>query len=220
MLRVWGGGFYEEDRFYDFCDRYGILVWQDFVFACSIYPLDREDFVANLRQEMIENVRRLRHRASLALWCGNNEMEWGWESWGWAAPDIDNQQMASLHRLAETFPPVRNLLEMAEQVKPLDDWQVLRDAYVTFFHTTLPAWVKEWDPDGIYWPSSPSSDTPFRNVNGQDRGRCPLLGRVAWAQAFYRLPQPVSALHERVRLPGLAAACHRKHLCRLSLTGT
>ncbi len=170
MLRVWGGGFYEEERFYDLCDRYGILVWQDFVFACSIYPLDRADFVANLQQEMLENVRRLRHRASLALWCGNNEMEWGWESWGWAAPDIDEQQMAALHRLADTFPPVRSLLDAAEHVKPLDDWQVLRDAYLTFFHTTLPGWVKEWDPDGIYWPSSPSSDTPFRNVNAQDRG--------------------------------------------------
>ena len=104
MLRVWGGGFYEEDRFYDLCDRYGILVWQDFVFACSIYPLDRADFVANLQQEMLENVRRLRHRASLALWCGNNEMEWGWESWGWAKPDIDEQQMAALQKLAETLP--------------------------------------------------------------------------------------------------------------------
>jgi beta-mannosidase len=170
MLRVWGGGFYEEERFYDLCDRYGILVWQDFVFACSIYPLDRADFVANLRQEMLENVRRLRHRASLALWCGNNEMEWGWESWGWAQPEIDEQFMLSLHNLAESFPPVRNLLEQAEHVKPLSDWQVLRDAYLEFFHTTLPGWVKEWDPDGIYWPSSPSSDTPFRNVNGQDRG--------------------------------------------------
>jgi beta-mannosidase len=170
MLRVWGGGFYEEDRFYDLCDRYGILVWQDFVFACSIYPLDREDFVANLRQEMIENVRRLRHRASLALWCGNNEMEWGWESWGWAQPDIDEPQIAALRQLAESFPPVRNLLEAADQVKPLADWQVLRDAYLTFFHTTLPDWVQEWDPDGIYWPSSPSSDTPFRNVNAQERG--------------------------------------------------
>jgi beta-mannosidase len=170
MLRVWGGGFYEEERFYDLCDRYGILVWQDFVFACSIYPLDREDFVANLRQEMLENVRRLRHRASLALWCGNNEMEWGWESWGWAQPAIDEQQLASLRSLAETFPPVRSLLEAADHVKPLTDWQVLQDAYLQFFHTTLPQWVKEWDPDGIYWPSSPSSDTPFRNVNGQERG--------------------------------------------------
>jgi beta-mannosidase len=170
MLRIWGGGFYEEERFYDLCDRYGILVWQDFVFACSIYPLDREDFLANLRQEMVENVRRLRHRASLALWCGNNEMEWGWESWGWAEPQLDGQQVAALRELAATFPPVRSLLEAAEQLKPLADWKVLRDAYLEFFHTTLPQWVAEWDPDGIYWPSSPSSDTPFRNVNGQEQG--------------------------------------------------
>ena len=170
MLRVWGGGFYEEDRFYDLCDRYGILVWQDFVFACSIYPLDRPDFVANLRQEMLENVRRLRHRASLALWCGNNEMEWGWESWGWAQPPIDETQMAMLHMLAEGVPAVRGLLEMAAGARPLPDWKLLQDAYLEFFHTTLPGWVKEWDSDGIYWPSSPSSDTPFRNVNGQERG--------------------------------------------------
>lgn len=83
MLRVWGGGFYEEDRFYDLCDRYGILVWQDFVFSCSIYP-DDEAFVANVREEAVQNIRRLRHHASLALWCGNNEMEWGWANWGWA----------------------------------------------------------------------------------------------------------------------------------------
>jgi beta-mannosidase len=170
MLRVWGGGFYEEDRFYDLCDRYGILVWQDFVFACSIYPLDREDFLANLQEEMRQNVRRLRHRASLALWCGNNEMEWGWESWGWADPELSEQQVAALRELAATFPPVRSLLETAGQIKPLADWRLLRDAYLQFFHTTLPGWVAEWDPDGIYWPSSPSSDTPFRNVNGQELG--------------------------------------------------
>ena len=84
MLRVWGGGFFEEERFYDLCDRYGILIWQDFIFSCSIYPLDDPDFLENVRVEVVENIRRLRHRASLALWCGNNEMEWGWESWGWA----------------------------------------------------------------------------------------------------------------------------------------
>jgi beta-mannosidase len=72
MLRVWGGGFYEEERFYDLCDRYGILVWQDFIFSCSVYPLDEPDFVENVRVEVIESIRRLRHRASLALWCGNN----------------------------------------------------------------------------------------------------------------------------------------------------
>lgn len=85
MLRIWGGGFYEEEDFYDLCDEYGILIWQDFVFACSIYP-DREDFFANVREEAIQNVRRLRHRASLALWCGNNEMEQGWVDWGWNRP--------------------------------------------------------------------------------------------------------------------------------------
>ena len=83
MLRVWGGGFYEEERFYDLCDRYGILVWQDFVFSCAIYPLTDSTFVENIRHEVIENIHRLRHRASLALWCGNNEMEWGWVIWGW-----------------------------------------------------------------------------------------------------------------------------------------
>jgi len=85
MLRVWGGGFYEEERFYDLCDRYGILVWQDFIFSCAIYPGD-DPFLSSVRDEAVQNVRRLRHRASLALWCGNNEMEWGWVEWGWNVP--------------------------------------------------------------------------------------------------------------------------------------
>ncbi len=84
MIRVWGGGFYESEDFYDLCDHYGILVWQDFIFSCSIYPLNDADFLENVRQEVIENVSRIRHRACLALWCGNNEMDWGWEAWGWS----------------------------------------------------------------------------------------------------------------------------------------
>jgi beta-mannosidase len=83
MLRVWGGGFYEDECFYDLCDRYGILLWHDFMFACYVYPHDEEAFVANLRLEVEDNVRRLRHRTCLALWCGNNEMEQGWVDWGW-----------------------------------------------------------------------------------------------------------------------------------------
>ena len=86
MLRVWGGGYYPEDMFYDLCDRYGILVWQDFMFACGIYPADA-DFFENVRVEAVENVRRLRHHAALALWCGNNEMEQGWCDWGWNKPE-------------------------------------------------------------------------------------------------------------------------------------
>ncbi len=83
MIRVWGGGFYESETFYDLCDRYGILVWQDFIFSCSVYPLDDPAFVDNISLEVKDNVTRIRHRASLALWCGNNEMDWGWEEWGW-----------------------------------------------------------------------------------------------------------------------------------------
>lgn len=94
MLRVWGGGFYEEERFYDLCDQYGILVWQEFIFSCSIYPLDDPEFVENVHQEALENIRRLRHRASLALWCGNNEMEWGWTSWGWEKPELQGLKNA------------------------------------------------------------------------------------------------------------------------------
>jgi beta-mannosidase len=94
MLRVWGGGFYEEDRFYDLCDRYGILVWQDFIFSCSIYPFDDHDFLENVRVEVIQNIRRLRHRASLALWCGNNEMEWGWVDWNWNRPEFQDLKAA------------------------------------------------------------------------------------------------------------------------------
>ena len=73
-IRVWGGGYYPDDFFYDICDELGILVWQDFMFACAVYNLT-EEFDQNIRAEFRDNIRRLRHHASLALWCGNNEME-------------------------------------------------------------------------------------------------------------------------------------------------
>lgn len=83
MLRVWGGGIYESDLFYDLCDEYGILVWQDFMFACSMYP-DNNMFIENIKNEAIDNVKRIRNHASLALWCGNNEVETAWRHWGWS----------------------------------------------------------------------------------------------------------------------------------------
>ncbi len=73
-IRVWGGGYYPDDWFYDICDELGLIVWQDFMFACAVYELTPE-FKANIRQEFIDNIKRLRHHASLGLWCGNNEME-------------------------------------------------------------------------------------------------------------------------------------------------
>ena len=73
-IRVWGGGYYPDDFFYDICDELGLLVWQDFMFACAVYDLT-EEFEKNITAEFVDNIRRLRHHASLALWCGNNEME-------------------------------------------------------------------------------------------------------------------------------------------------
>lgn len=135
MLRVWGGGFYEDEAFYDLCDHYGLLVWQDFMFACHIYPLDDPEFLEELEAEVRAAVTRLRHRACLALWCGNNEMEWMWRIW---------RRQPGLSKY--------------------------RRAFERFFFHTLPAWVAEADPDRPYWPSSPSSNTPFKNPNSADQG--------------------------------------------------
>lgn len=75
MIRIWGGGYYESDGFYDLCDEKGILLWQDFMFACQAYPFFDDAFLENVKKEIAYNIKRLRHHASLALWCGNNEIE-------------------------------------------------------------------------------------------------------------------------------------------------
>lgn len=82
FIRVWGGGYYPDDCFFDWCDENGIIVWQDFMFACAAYLLTPE-FEATVREEIKDNVIRLRNHASLGLWCGNNEIESAWEGWGW-----------------------------------------------------------------------------------------------------------------------------------------
>ncbi len=82
MLRVWGGGIYESNEFYDLCDEMGILVWQDFMFACSMYPGDQH-FLDNVRAEAVDNVKRLRNHPSIVIWVGNNEVDTAWRNWGW-----------------------------------------------------------------------------------------------------------------------------------------
>ncbi len=132
MLRVWGGGTYEDDLFYDLCDKYGILVWQDFMFACTMYPGDTA-FLNNVKNEAIDNVKRLRNHPSMALWCGNNEIESMWAQWdekaGWGYKQLYNTRQR----------------------------EVIWKAYDDVFHHILPDVVKDIAPDQAYWHSSPSA---------------------------------------------------------------
>lgn len=99
MIRVWGGGIYEDDRFYNLCDEYGLLVWQDFMFACSTYPTFDPTFLDNVKQEAIDNIRRLRHHPCIALWCGNNELEQGlvrFDITDWTPRSMPPQEYAKL----------------------------------------------------------------------------------------------------------------------------
>jgi beta-mannosidase len=124
MLRIWGGGIYENDVFYDLADEYGVLIWQDFMFANGMYPGD-STFLTNVVQEAIDNVRRLRHHPSLALWCGNNEIDEAWHNWGW---------------------PRQYSAVQADSI-----WA----NYQRIFHDILPEAVATHDPGRFYWPSSP-----------------------------------------------------------------
>ncbi|MBN2416437.1 glycoside hydrolase family 2 protein [bacterium] len=127
MLRVWGGGIYENDLFYDLCDEAGLLVWQDFIFACAMYPGD-ERFLETVREEATQNVRRLRNHPCIALWCGNNEIDEAWHNWGWQ--------------------------EQYGYSGPVQE-RIWND-YQTLFHRMLPDIVGAEDPGRFYWPSSPS----------------------------------------------------------------
>lgn len=109
MLRVWGGGYYEKDKFYDLADENGILIWQDFMFACTTYPSDSA-FINNVKNEAIYNIKRLRNHPSLALWCGNNEIEVGWKNWGWQQSygwndSIQKQMWVDYHKIFKQLLP-------------------------------------------------------------------------------------------------------------------
>lgn len=105
MIRVWGGGIYEPDIFYDICDELGILVWQDFMYSCALYPGD-SIFMHNAEVEAREQVSRLRNHPCLAIWCGNNEVKNGWEDWGWQAnykPKHRTEIESDMHTLFDTL---------------------------------------------------------------------------------------------------------------------
>ncbi|MCM1335209.1 MAG: hypothetical protein NC084_11105 [Bacteroides sp.] len=100
-LRIWGGGLYPSDLFLKECDRLGLIVWEDFMFACSAYRLT-EALEETIRAEIRDNVRRMRNHACLALWCGNNEIESMWEGWGIPR---DDEAKADYVRLFEEIIP-------------------------------------------------------------------------------------------------------------------
>lgn len=109
MVRVWGGGFYEDEAFYNYCDQFGLLVWQDFMYACNPYPGD-ETFLKNAQQEAVEQVTRLRNHPCIAIWCGNNEVHNGLEDWGWQtslqwSDEVNAQLFADFHQLFEEMLP-------------------------------------------------------------------------------------------------------------------
>lgn len=107
MVRVWGGGVYEDKRFYDLADENGILVWQDFMFGCTTYPHDPA-FMKRVTAEATYNIKRLRNHASLALWCGNNEVLEGLHNWGWNkryTPEVYRSMMTGYDKLFKKLLP-------------------------------------------------------------------------------------------------------------------
>ncbi len=131
MVRVWGGGYYLPDQFYEMADRLGIMIWQDFMFGGAIPPND-DAYVDNVRQEAIEQVKRLRDHPSIVLWCGNNEVQTGWESWS------DRQALkASISA---------------------DEHERLVTGMVNLFSNVLRHVVTRYDDTVPYWASSPSTD--------------------------------------------------------------
>jgi len=131
MVREWGGGLYESEDFYDICDELGILVWQEFMFGGDMVPGDVE-FQENVRQEAIDQITRLRDHPSIAIWCGNNEVETGWYHWA------DRQ-------------------EFKESISPESRDRVWQD-YIIMFADILRSSVAQYADPTPYWPSSPSAD--------------------------------------------------------------
>ncbi len=142
MLRSWGGGYYESDEFFDLADEMGILIWQDFMFGGGATPANDPRFRANVLAEAREQVRRLRDHPSLALWCGNNEVETGWKDWGW-----------------------KKKLDQEAPALAAKAWA----GYEQLFGRDLRAVVAELGAGVPYWSSSPSNDLDGAS-NDSDNG--------------------------------------------------
>lgn len=156
MVRVWGGGVYEKDLFYDLADRSGILVWQDFMFACTLYPADTA-FLSNVKEETVYNITRLRNHPSLALWCGNNEVAVAIKAWGWKEG----------YGYSEA------------------QWKSLQQGYEKLFRELLPQQVAALDPGRFYFHSSPISNWGTKeDFTGGDNHYWGVWHGMEWFEAF------------------------------------
>ena len=157
MLRVWGGGIYESDDFYNLCDEEGILVWQDMAFACAIYP-DGDAFLKNVQAELADNITRLRNHPSLAFYCGNNEINEGWNNWGWKDKFVKN---------------------------PEDEARI-NNAYQKLFTEVIPATIAEYDKSRSYIPSSPLFGwTHKESITNGDSHYWGMWGNKELAETFH-----------------------------------
>jgi beta-mannosidase len=200
MLRVWGGGIYENDIFYDLCDELGILVWQDFMFACAMYPSNKE-FLQNINAESIQNIVRLRNHPCLALWCGNNEINEGWKNWGWVKQ--------------YKYSP--------------EDSAAVYQGYKTIFNGLLATNVRKFDTLRSYIPTSPMFGwgTPESRVAGDMHywgvwwGKEPfssyntVVGRFMSEYGFQSFPEMKSFINftrpEDLKLGSPVMKAHQKH---------
>lgn len=155
MLRVWGGGIYEPDYFFDLCDSLGLMVWMDFNFSCALYPSD-DEFLENIRLEAEQQVRRIAQHPCVVVWCGNNEVKNGWEDWGWQGQyQWTEAQQAELQHGIDTIFGLNGIL--AQAVKQYDP---LNRAYVTsspLYGWGHPECVTHGDSHywGVWWGEQP-----------------------------------------------------------------
>jgi beta-mannosidase len=197
MIRVWGGGIYENDYFYDLCDDLGLLVWQDFMFACALYPGDSA-FFDNVKKEAKFQVKRLNQHPCLALWCGNNEVKNGWEDWGW-------QNNYTPENCAEID---KNLHALFNQLLP----DVVKENSTLPYHFSSPLWgwghkesLTEGDSHywGVWW-----GEEPFEVW-------LPKTGRFMSEYGFQSYSQMSTiesfTLPEERHLESLAMKNHQKH---------
>ena len=182
MIRVWGGGIYQDDYFYEQCDKLGILVWQDFMFACAMYP-GNENFLNSVKAESEDQLERLKQHACLALWCGNNEVSEGWDRWGWKT-GLDKKEIQLIDEAYNTL----FLSLLPEQVKKhtsvpyhassprfgrgderylkegdAHDWWVWHDAYpFEHFQENIPRFMSEFG-----FQSIPQESTLRQAIGGE-----------------------------------------------------